>query len=137
MALVWDERRMSTGVPEIDMQHQMLIDQLNLMFRMMHEGKGGAKLNELLEFCAKYALAHFAHEESCMHLHRCPAASANRTAHAEFIRVFTAFRKRLEVEGPTLKLTLEVQKQLSDWLSNHIVRTDTALRGCVRATADA
>lgn len=131
MALTWDERRMSTGVPEIDAQHRELIRQLNRLFEMMHAGKGGAELQELLDFCAKYAITHFAHEEGCMHLHRCPAATANRNAHAQFNRVFADFRKRLQQEGPTLTLTLQVQKQLSDWLSSHIIGTDTQLRSCV------
>lgn len=132
MALTWDATTMSTGVADLDQQHRTLIGQLNQLFELMKEGKGGTKLDELLDFCGRYAATHFAHEEACMHRVQCPTAVANRSAHQEFTRTFADFRARLEREGPSTKLTLEVQQRMSEWLRNHIVRTDTALRGCVR-----
>lgn len=135
MALQWDPRTMSTGVEEIDLQHQELIRYLNEFFSLMKEGKAGPKLEEFMDFLGQYAAYHFRHEEACMHEHRCPAAAANKQAHASFIRLFRGYRARLESRGPTAGLVIEIQRQVSDWIRNHIVGTDTRLRECVREKA--
>jgi len=132
MALKWDARTMATGVEEIDAQHQELIDHINEFFRLIHLGKGGAGLEEFMDFLGQYAAWHFRHEEGCMEEFRCPAAGANKQAHAQFITIFRGYRNRLASEGPTTSLVIEVQQKVSDWVRNHIVRTDTHLRSCVR-----
>lgn len=132
MALKWDARTMATGVEEIDAQHRELIDHLNEFFRLMQQGKAGDGLGEFMDFLAQYAAWHFRHEEGCMEEHRCPAAAANKQAHANFIQIFKGYRKKLESEGPTTGLVIEVQRKISDWVRNHIIRTDTQLRQCVR-----
>ena len=133
MALKWDARTMSTGVDEIDAQHQELFDHLNEFFRLMHLGKGAVGLEEFMDFLGQYAAWHFKHEEGCMLEHRCPAAAANKQAHSQFITIFKGYRNRLLSEGPTTSLVIEVQQKVSDWVRNHIVGTDTKLRECVRS----
>lgn len=132
MALQWDARTMATGVEEIDAQHRELIDHCNEFFRLMHQGKAGDGLGEFMDFLGQYAAWHFRHEEECMAEHRCPVAARNKQAHATFIQIFKGYRKRLMEEGATTSLVIEVQQKMSDWIRNHIVRTDTHLRECVR-----
>lgn len=133
MGLTWDARTMATGMEEIDAQHRELIQHINRLFELMSRGSGQQGLGEFMDFLGQYAAWHFRHEEGCMEEHRCPAAAANKQAHAEFIRIFRGYRKRLDNEGPTTKLVIEVQQQVTAWVRNHIVRTDTQLRSCVRA----
>ncbi len=135
MALNWDARTMSTGVEEIDAQHQELIQHVNEFFRLMSLGKGDKGLEEFMDFLGQYAAWHFRHEEGCMHELECPAAAANQQAHAQFIRIFKGYRNRLVAEGPTTSLVIEVQQKVSDWIRNHIIRTDSQLRQCVRSGA--
>lgn len=132
MALKWDARIMATGVEEIDAQHRELIQHINEFFDLMHMGKGGEGLDEFMDFLGQYAAWHFKHEEECMEEHRCPAAAANKNAHANFIRIFTGYRNRLRSEGPTTKLVIEVQQKVSDWVRSHITHTDSQLARCVR-----
>lgn len=131
--LTWNPATMSTGVTEVDDQHKELIGKLNELFDRMAKGEGKDALKGLLTFLSQYAAWHFGREENCMEAHRCPASAANKAAHAEFIRVFGGLKARIEAEGPTTKLVLETQQQLSSWLTNHIVRIDTKLKNCVRA----
>lgn len=136
MALTWDARTMATGVEEIDAQHRELFPHINELFRLMSQGDGQKGLGEFMDFLGQYAAWHFRHEEGCMEEYRCPAAAANKHAHADFIRLFKGYRARLDTEGPTTRLVIEVQQQVTDWVRNHVVRTDTQLRSCVReATA--
>lgn len=133
MALRWDPRSMSTGVQEIDEQHQELIQHLNEFFRLMSMGRGSVGLEEFMDFLSQYAAYHFRHEEGCMYELECPAAAANKQAHAQFIQLFKGYRNRLVTEGPTTALVIEVQQKVSEWIRNHIVRTDTRLRECARS----
>ncbi len=129
--ITYNAQTMSTGVAEIDKQHQELIGKLNQLFERMMKGEGATGLKELLDFLGTYAAWHFGREEACMANHRCPVAAANKNAHAEFIRVFTEFRGRLAKEGPSTRLTLEIQNRVSEWLRNHIVKVDTKLKDCI------
>jgi hemerythrin len=135
--LAFNPATMATGVAEIDTQHQELIKKLNELFERMKKGEGAAGLKDLLDFLGKYAQWHFGREEGCMTQHQCPVAAANKNAHAEFIKVFTAYRGRLEKEGATPGLAFEIQQQLTNWLNNHIVRIDTKLKECVGKTQPA
>lgn len=131
MSLKWDAASMATGVEEVDEQHQKLIEHLNELFRLMREGHGKDGIDEFLGFLGDYADTHFRHEEACMMAHRCPVASSNKIQHLQFMRIFSGFRRRLQQEGPTSSLAIDVQQSVGDWIRNHIIKTDTHLRSCV------
>ena len=135
MALKWDAATMSTGVDEVDRQHRELIDHINELFELMRRGEGRTGITDFVDFLADYAQEHFRHEEGCMVAYRCPVASANKLAHMQFSRLLQDYRKRLDEEGPTGSLVIEVQQNVSTWIRDHIVRTDTHLRNCVPAGA--
>lgn len=127
MPIQW-QASMSTGVEEIDRQHQTLIQALNELMEAMRQGKGTQRISDILAFLGQYAASHFAYEERCMEQYHCPAAAVNKLAHQKFIKVFGELRQRLAKEGPTSALVMEVQRQLADWLVSHIQGTDCQLR---------
>ncbi|HZR24314.1 MAG TPA: bacteriohemerythrin [Vicinamibacterales bacterium] len=131
MALAWNQVTMTTGVAEIDAQHKELIVRLNELFDRMQKGEGADALKGVLDFLANYATWHFSREEKCMDIVQCSVAAANKQAHAAFLETFTRLRKRFETEGPTTKLVLETQRELSGWLTTHICKVDTRLRDCI------
>ncbi len=126
---------MSTGVPEVDAQHKELINRLNELFTRMQRGDGIQAINGVLAFLATYATRHFAHQEKCMDDFRCPAAMANKQAHAAFLTTFANLKMRFDAEGPSALLAIETQKQLSSWLTAHICRVDTQLKPCAQKAA--
>ncbi len=131
MKLEWSDS-FTTGVPEVDDQHKELIRQLNLLYGAMAEGKSQDQIAKILDFLGNYAVWHFGSEEECMAKHACPAAEANKKAHAQFIELFGTMQKRFQKEGPTTALVVEVQQQTSNWVVNHILRIDTKLRSCLK-----
>jgi hemerythrin len=131
----WNEALMSTGVPEVDAQHQELIKRLNELFERMQRGDGVQAINPVLDFLANYATRHFSHEEDCMNRMHCPAAVANKQAHAAFLTTFTTLRRRFDQEGPSALLAIETQKQLTSWLTSHICKVDTQMKSCVKNAA--
>jgi hemerythrin len=131
MAIVWDQERMTTGVPEIDREHQELIRQFNEFHLAMTKGQGRDAAAKLLTFIIEYTETHFAHEEQCMRERRCPAAFANLAAHNALRREVAALTPRLKAGTLSLPDYIRIERTLGDWLQSHICSIDVKLRGCV------
>lgn len=87
--ITWDDS-MSTGLPNIDAQHKEIIEKYNELDEALAQGSGRARTvaGELLDFLQFYSAWHFEREEKCMEEYKCPAAEANKQAHAEFTVIF-------------------------------------------------
>ena len=130
MPVQWDQS-MATGVQTVDDQHRQLIGYINDLLAAMSKGTGRQEVDRILTLTGQYAGTHFRHEEGCMRRYQCPTAVENEKAHAAFVQTFGGLRAEIERTGPTSELVLRVQKELADWVSRHIRKTDTALRTCV------
>ena len=67
-----------------------------------------------------------------MEEYRCPAAAANKEAHAEFIALFGSFYERWQGASMDPDLVQSTYAELGKWIANHIMSVDTALLPCVR-----
>ncbi len=132
MAIVWNEERMTTGVLEIDREHQELIRRFNQFHEAMIHGQGRDAAAKLLGFIVDYTESHFAHEEKCMNDLRCPAAAANLAAHNALRREVAGLKTRLKTGGLSIVDLVKIERTLGDWLQNHICAIDVKLRGCAR-----
>ncbi len=128
--IAWDDS-MASGDAQIDEQHKQLIDQINRLMVAMSSGGARSEVAASLDFLQDYVVKHFGYEETCMEKHRCPVAKQNKTAHATFVANFRTMRARIETEGPSAALAIELQHKLADWLVNHIRKVDTQLSGCL------
>ncbi len=131
MALSWQDS-MTTGVPRIDKQHQQLIHEVNSLMDAMRAGKAKEEIEKLFAFLGEYAVKHFTDEEAEMERAKCPAAMTNRLAHQQFVRKFSQLRERVAREGITPTFIITVQKDLVDWVVNHIRGVDTRLAAYAR-----
>jgi hemerythrin len=123
----WDES-MRTGDETADTQHRELIRQMNLLLSAMSAGQASTQIDSSLEFLAKYAAEHFQHEEECMEAYHCPAAVANKAAHAQFMKRFGEYRHKLQADATNESaVSIQMLRELSDWLVNHIRRIDSQL----------
>jgi len=130
----WDES-MRTGDEVNDAQHKELIRQMNLLMAAMARGEGTAQIESLLQFLADYVVKHFGHEEQCMAACHCPVAETNKTAPAQFLKKFAAFRQQLAADssGGSL-IAIQLLRELSDWLINHIRRVDAQMLTYLKKT---
>lgn len=126
MPIVWDVT-MSTGVAKIDQQHQELISKLNGLLEAMRKGRGKDEIGKLIAYLGEYVVKHFSDEEAEMERVKCPAATANRIAHQQFVKRFTEIRNRFDKDGVSPKLIIDVQQALLDWFVAHIRSIDTKL----------
>ena len=130
-AITFDPATMSTGDATIDAQHKQLITIINGLLDGMAAGQGKEALGPSLAKLGAYTHTHFAHEEACMTRYACPVAAINKKLHAEFLATVSEFSAEFNRTGPTSLLAMKLKTVVGEWLRNHIIKTDTALRPCI------
>ena len=130
MRITWDVS-LQTDVAEVDDQHRELFRQVDQLHEAILQGRGRDEIARIIDFLQKYVVDHFAAEERIMDELACPAAAANKRAHAEFLTTFTAFRRQFDEQGAKTTLVLEMYEKLTRWLVAHIAGIDKQLSGCV------
>ena len=122
MPLIWTDT-LATGIRQIDLQHQDLIELINALETAHAGGHRQTALEEVLPRLSAYALFHFGTEEAMMG--KLPAEHAER--HRRQHQVFT---DRVETmrQAPAANIDLaELIAYLKQWLIEHIMKTDREL----------
>lgn len=129
LKLAWSDA-LSTGNKAIDVQHKYLIDIINELAEAIETKTTGTSVRKILNLLQHYTLWHFGREELCMERTNCPAACANKEAHAKFVETFLAFKAEYTNSGGAEDIALRMYKTLTDWLVNHIQKIDGQLATC-------
>jgi hemerythrin len=129
MTIQWDEQKMTTGVPEIDVQHKEWIRCFNEFEEAVANRKGQGAIQATLDFLGGYAETHFADEEARMASLKSSALKENRADHNVFRHKLAEIKAWVEREGATTVEVLALKGTLEDWLVNHICTIDVKLRG--------
>jgi two-component system, NtrC family, sensor kinase len=126
-AFVWSEIY-ATGLAEIDLQHQRMVDLINQV--TAQDSVPGV---ELLDFLITYAAEHFADEEALMARSRlAPAVVAEHVAqHRAFVADVQSMR-----EQDAVRDLATMQKFLASWLAFHILGTDRVMAAQIRLVED-
>lgn len=118
-----------TGNERIDREHQRLFDCINdLEFAAQGEENQDA-LAVAVDFLARYAQWHFAHEEECMFRLNCPAYGVNCAAHKIFNERIQSWVNRLATGSPPLTAR-EIHGSAANWIQMHILKIDRKLKAC-------
>lgn len=122
MALfVWDSSY-SVKVERFDDDHKKLFSLTNELYEAMRVGKGSQVVQHIAEELKTYTKFHFAAEEEQMAKTGYPALNSHRAEHQELIHTVDKIQK--DLKDGILGQSVEVATLLSDWLVNHIKRTD-------------
>jgi hemerythrin len=130
----WNES-LSTGVRMIDAHHKELIVAINDLGEAIEGGKGANAIKKLLAFLKYYAEWHFGHEENCAAKHQCPIAATNQKAHAKFMETVETLSTEYRQSGASEAIARRIHQELADWLVGHILKIDTQIGHCVRASS--
>jgi hemerythrin len=122
MALIQWNDNLSVNVAVIDKQHQKLVSMINELSDAMKQGKGKDVSGKILNSLISYTATHFQTEEKYFDLYGYPEASNHKKEHLAFVQKVSKFKD--DFEKGRLLLTIELMNFLSDWLKNHITRTD-------------
>lgn len=112
----------STGVPEIDRQHEELIAMANSLHHAIENSESYAIVAALLDELISFTQFHFATEESLMDRYHDPNADAHKRQHAQLIAQVLFFRHALSNSDSQMILSA-----LRPWLIRHIKSYDRAL----------
>ncbi|MFZ3091983.1 MAG: bacteriohemerythrin [Nitrospirota bacterium] len=126
MSINWTED-IAVGVDEIDNQHKELFNRINSFLDAMNQGAGIQEVGNVIKFLEDYVLTHFGAEEGFMTKHKYPEHQSHKAQHEVYLKNLSDLKKEFESGGVTLPLTLKVQRNIVDWIINHIRKIDKAL----------
>jgi len=114
----------SVGVKLIDEDHQKLFDLLNQLFESMKKGKGKEVINGIISELERYTVFHFGREESYFRITNYPLAPQHIEQHLYFKLKVAELKKDVASNKGTV--APDALGFLSDWLRNHILKSDKA-----------
>ncbi|HNK03654.1 MAG TPA: bacteriohemerythrin, partial [Accumulibacter sp.] len=115
---------LAVGHPEIDQQHQVLIEIANRLNGAMRSGAGRATCGAILDELVNYTLTHFSFEEKLMEKHQYAQRPAHMAEHRKLIERVSRFKEQYEGGAA---VSVELLGFIRDWLVNHILKVDRAL----------
>lgn len=131
MAIQWDDS-LVLGLDEIDTQHKSIFEHFERLSEAAQQGKSKEVIEELSAFLFDYAHVHFTTEDKIMVEYRYPKLEVQRQEHGEFTRNANEIKKRLELEGATREVAIDVTGKLFKWIIQHIKKHDKEMVEYVR-----
>ena len=133
--IIW-KKEFETGSAKLDQQHQMLIENINLLDEMLHTTNPTVEelsfTINLVDYLEGYANFHFKGEEQCMESYRCPVHALNQQEHERFRGFIRDYKRLCEIEGFKVELLRNLHKVMSTWITEHILKIDTQLKPCIQ-----
>jgi hemerythrin-like metal-binding protein len=119
--LTWNERY-SIGVKALDRQHAGIIQMLNDLDAATTKGQTQEIAGALMRKLVNYTQNHFSAEEAMMKASQYPGLDEHHMKHQALTREVEEFVLRFDRGDKTMYPPL--QQFLSDWLADHILKTD-------------
>lgn len=129
--MTWRES-LCIGIPEIDKQHKQLCDSVDALFEACTNSKGADEVLKMLNFLENYTTKHFFEEEKLQIKIGYPKYKEHKSMHDDFINQITAAKKDILASGVTIPMVLKVNRIISSWLTNHIMKTDMDLKNYIK-----
>ena len=136
MPMIEWNKRLATGIDEIDDQHKELFSRINLLMEACNVGKGREEVAHLLQFLSTYIRVHFDSEEQIQIESGYPGYAEHRLAHQQFSQDIDRLRHQFTTEGASLVLVIETNQMVAAWLTQHISKMDKALADYLKGRAD-
>jgi hemerythrin-like metal-binding protein len=116
--------KLEIGIDQIDEQHKELVKMVNELHRAMKMKMGAKEAGQILTRLADYTVYHFANEETLFEQHQYPDRVAHKEYHDRLVAQVLEFKQEFE-EGRAA-LSMDLMQFLTDWLRDHIMKTDRA-----------
>lgn len=127
-----------TGNNEIDEQHKELISKINKLVACCEEKSGKLEAIKMLDFLSEYTEFHFTAEEKLQEETGYPGLEAHKAKHDEFRKSVAELHEMLlEEEGPSDAFVKAVNKNVIDWLYDHIKGFDCSVASYINLNAHA
>ncbi|MDF2885594.1 MAG: hemerythrin-like metal-binding protein [Clostridiaceae bacterium] len=126
MQMLWDSK-LAVGVDKIDNQHKELFNRINSLMDAMKEGKGKNEVMGTLDFLEEYVNRHFSDEEELQRKNNYPKIEIQHKEHEEFKMALKDLRMKLEEQGVSAMLAINLQQSMCGWWKKHIKELDMDL----------
>ncbi len=117
------------GIPEVDMQHKILVNITNELIEAHLKQTGNSIIYQILERLVEYTKYHFKDEEKLFD-NKYSGAEKHRGEHDHFILEIDLLQN--EARRKNLLLPYKTLDFLKDWLITHILGTDKELGVYIR-----
>ncbi len=115
----------SLGIPEMDRQHQKLINIANDLYDALNRNKGAELLCGILDELTDYTVKHFGDEEKFMRDLGYPDLEEHKKQHEELTTQVIDFHEKVSRgKSSDFQGVTEVMSFLQDWLIDHIAGSD-------------
>ncbi len=132
MGILFD-KSLETGNSLIDDQHRELIDRVNKLSESCDTSTEKNVAVQTLDFLMDYTEFHFRAEEKLQEESGYPQLQAHKAQHAQFEKAVDELRQMLEEEeGPTDAFVAAVNRNIVEWLLNHIQVCDKKVAEYIR-----
>ncbi len=121
-----------TEVDDIDEQHRELFRRIERLLDASRTRSSREEVGRLLEFLGDYVVEHFAAEERLMQVSHYPSFEGHREEHRRFVKELELLRQELKTEGPSHLFVIRVGNRVTEWLREHIYRTDRMVGQWIR-----
>ena len=111
---------LNTGIPEIDKQHQRIVQYINDLHDARHT-RDRAVVGQVIDEAVDYTLSHFAFEEALMVDAGYMYSGPHKKVHELFVRKVAEYQTRHQGGEDVSE---ELHGMLSRWLFNHIRNDD-------------
>ncbi len=118
----------SVGISILDEEHKEFIDIINTAVAIKENNGNPEEVREILYEMIKYALKHFATEETYMKKFNFPEFQLHRNEHLDFTDQTVANLNKV-ITGD-YQVAYEILEYLKQWLVNHIHGTDRKYIEC-------
>lgn len=130
------DKSLETGNNLIDQQHQELIDRVNKLVESCEKGTEKRTAIQTLNFLLDYTVFHFEEEEQLQSNAGYPNLEYHKGQHQTFVQSVHELLEMLEEEeGPTDAFVSAVNRNITEWLLNHIQIQDKAVAAYIQAHA--
>jgi hemerythrin len=133
--MLWN-KSYETGNLEVDNEHKQLFALVQKVIDAAFTNRD-EKIETTMNFLADYTIKHFAHEERLMDESSYPEAVTHKTQHKNFLSSVGELRERIRGENDTLKSSLDINKVIVDWLTEHVLGSDRLLANHYRKWSEA
>lgn len=114
----------STGIEDIDQQHQALYDTIQIF---NCDENSQETLWSILLDVERYCILHFDTEEKYMEKFNYPFVEEHIAEHRDFVEKFSALKKDFTEEGFSKEFINGFRTFLTTWLQKHYADTDITL----------
>ncbi len=116
---IWTQD-LSVGNVALDAEHKRLLEQVNVLVDAIVSERGPVVVAPAVEFLNTYISEHFANEAKYMLENEYPDVEAHVALHRQFVEQYTELKKKIELQGPSEDLLLDIENKLARWWIEHI-----------------